>query len=141
MEEVLTEAEALMERAHERLEAASLLLREGMLADAVSRAYYAAFNAAKAVLLLLGSRPRTHEGLRSEFALRVVRAGLADRRLGRILSKLAEAREEGDYSPVFLLDEGEVRELVDSAREFVSAMEDLLSRLRESAPGPAPPRP
>ena len=50
-------------RGEESLESASILLREKKLADGVSRAYYAAFHFARALLLSVGAEVRTHGGL------------------------------------------------------------------------------
>ncbi len=91
----LTEARILLELSREKLRSADHLLRSGFLSDAVSRAYYAAFNSARAVLLMLGSHVRTHEGVAYKFGLRVIREGLGDRELGRTLNLLRQAREEG----------------------------------------------
>lgn len=41
-------------RAHERLRSAEVLLEEGLHSDAVSRAYYACFEATSGILLLKG---------------------------------------------------------------------------------------
>ena len=51
------------ESEREKLESARILLRTGRFDDAISRAYYAAFYAARALLLLLGVEARTHEGV------------------------------------------------------------------------------
>ena len=45
------------------LQAASALLQLGLHNDAVSRAYYAAFHYARALLLLEGLEPKTHRGV------------------------------------------------------------------------------
>ena len=46
---------------------AKRLLQEDFFEDAVSRAYYAMYHAARACLVLEGSAPKTHAGLISEF--------------------------------------------------------------------------
>jgi len=48
-----------LEVAKKRLAAAKLLFEKGMLEDAVNRAYYAFFHAAKATLNVLGYDART----------------------------------------------------------------------------------
>jgi uncharacterized protein (UPF0332 family) len=54
---------AYMDKAKEKLQTAQDLLDEGANDDAVSRAYYAAFHAATAVLLTEGLTADTHRGL------------------------------------------------------------------------------
>jgi len=56
-----------LEVAKARLKAAKLLFEKGMVEDAVNRAYYAFFHAAKAMLNTLGFDAKTHSGLISEF--------------------------------------------------------------------------
>ncbi|MEM2213144.1 MAG: HEPN domain-containing protein [Candidatus Nezhaarchaeales archaeon] len=62
-----------LEVAKRRLEAAKLLLEKGMIEDAVNRAYYTFFHAAKAMLNAIGYDVRTHSGLISEFGLRIIK--------------------------------------------------------------------
>lgn len=50
-------------RGKEALEAAEILLAAGKYADAISRAYYAAYHHARALLVTVGEEPRTHGGL------------------------------------------------------------------------------
>jgi uncharacterized protein (UPF0332 family) len=51
-------------RGEDALEAAEILLSSGKLADAISRAYYAAFHYARALLLSLGEDPNDPYGRR-----------------------------------------------------------------------------
>ncbi len=126
--EGIDEAEALMKKAYSKLRSAKLLLEAGELEDAVSRAYYAAHSAARAVLLLLGESPSTHAGVSFKLWSRLVEKGLLEREYARILNLLRETREEGDYTPVFTLSEKEVKELVEDAKRFVERMGELMNR-------------
>ncbi len=54
------------------------LLARGEWDDAVSRAYYAAFHAAQAVLPTEGQRGETHRGLITLFGLLLVKTGKFD---------------------------------------------------------------
>ncbi len=81
------ESVALMKKAESKLEAARVLLNEGKLEDAVSRAYYAAYNAARAILLL-GEEASTHGGV----------GGL------QALDKARGARSLGENTPGYLAD-------------------------------------
>jgi len=83
--------------ARERLEVAKLLLEHEKIRDAINRAYYAMFNAARALLRLLGIEVRSHEGLITEFGLHVIGKGIMDRKYGRMLRVAYEARSSSDY--------------------------------------------
>lgn len=127
--ERVDEAKALMNKAEAKLRSAKLLLKAGEIEDAASRAYYAAYNSIRAVLLLLGEEPSTHSGVAFKAWTRLVREGILEREYARILSMLREAREEGDYTPIFTLSRDEVEELVISSEKLVNRMKDLMEKI------------
>lgn len=69
--------------------------------DVINRLYYAAREAALAVLAHLDltseSMPRTHGGLRAMFHQEVVETGLMDPNWNRELTRLQRHREKADY--------------------------------------------
>jgi uncharacterized protein (UPF0332 family) len=67
-------------------------------AQAVSRAYFAAFYAAEAALLHLGETRSKHSGVIAAFVQLVVRNGACDEQAGRLLRDLYERRGQADYS-------------------------------------------
>jgi uncharacterized protein (UPF0332 family) len=85
-------------RAHEELRAARVLQTAGLPAQAVSRAYYAAFYAAEAALLRLGETRSKHSAVIAAFVQLAVRGGACDERAGRLLRDLYERRGQADYS-------------------------------------------
>lgn len=116
-----------MVRAHECLRAAQALLEQGFVADAVSRAYYATFHAATAVLAAAGVFPRTHHGLRSEFLQRLVQTGVVEAEYGTILVAEQEDREESDYDVTARPRDEVAQKRVAQARRFLERMGRLLS--------------
>ena len=56
-----------MDRAWEDLRTARHDLDGGFVRAAISRAYYAAFHAARAALLTLSESPKSHGGVRNRF--------------------------------------------------------------------------
>jgi uncharacterized protein (UPF0332 family) len=89
-----------LERCWEELAAARLLAGKGFEAQAVSRAYFAAFYAAEAALLVLGETRSKHSGVVSAFVHLLVRGGQLDEEIGRLLRSLFERRNEADCSPI-----------------------------------------
>ena len=87
-----------LDRAHQELAAARLLQESGFAAQAVSRAYSAAFYAAEVALLRLGETRSKHAGLIAAFIRLVVRNGDCDERAGRLLRSLFERRGQADYT-------------------------------------------
>ncbi len=79
------------------LRAATYLRDGGFPRDSVSRAYYAAYHGARALLLSEGLEPRTHAGTNQMLGLHFIRPGVLDERFSRLLSLLQAEREGADY--------------------------------------------
>ncbi|MBI5477955.1 MAG: HEPN domain-containing protein [Deltaproteobacteria bacterium] len=79
------------------LQAAAALLQLGLHNDAASRAYYAAFHYARALLLTEGLEPRTHRGLGSLLGERFGVTGRLRPEALAILARLQTYRMAADY--------------------------------------------
>lgn len=93
----MTDLEA---RARESAEEARVLFRASLYSGACSRAYYAMFNAARAMLLARGYEPesaKTHKTVLRLFSREFVQSGTFDAGLARALRKAADARHLADY--------------------------------------------
>ena len=109
------------------LQSAEILLASGMLADAVSRAYYGAFHYARALLLTLGEEPVTHAGVERLLHRDFVRAGVIAPELARQFGHLQKMRLDADYTSEFLFDAQGAADEVASARRFVEAARAALT--------------
>ena len=81
--------------AREAAEEARLLFRAQLFRGACSRAYYAMFNAARAMLTLRGYKAeavKTHKSVLRLFSLEFVKTGPFDAEIGQMLRRAAEAR-------------------------------------------------
>jgi len=74
----LREFEDYLQKAHEKLKAAEILLGNGFYEDAISRAYYAMFYAARALLSTKNIYPKIHRGTVQKFGLEFVSKGLIE---------------------------------------------------------------
>jgi uncharacterized protein (UPF0332 family) len=108
------------------LAAAETLLEAGIAPDAASRAYYAAFHAARALLFSIGLEPRSHGALRSLVGRHFVRTGKLAALHGKELAQLEGLRESGDYDSGFALGVDDVAPEVEKARRFLQAARALL---------------
>ncbi len=75
-------------RAEESRRAAALLLAAGLTADSISRAYYAAFHYARAVLLSESAEPRTHGGVDRLLQRDFVRTGRFNADIAKLFARL-----------------------------------------------------
>lgn len=114
-------------RARVSLKAAEVLAREGLHADAVSDAYYAAFHAVRALLFSIGEEPRTHAGVVHLFNVRFVRTGKIDPRHLSALSRAQHDRTTADYGASSVLTAQDAAEQIASARDLVDAVDSLLA--------------
>jgi uncharacterized protein (UPF0332 family) len=117
----------LLARSREELAAAELLAKEGFTAQAVSRAYYAAFYAAETALAALDESRSKHTAVVAAFGKLIVKQEGVDPGVGRALHSLFEMRLDADYDPG-PVPEDEARAALDAARVCVSAVETWLPR-------------
>ncbi len=104
------ELRALLARAEEKLRAARLLLEGGAWGDAASRSYYAAFHAVSAVLLSRGESYSTHAQLLGRVNKEFIQTGIFPREFTKLLTRLFEDRQSGDYDVEPGLTETEARQ-------------------------------
>jgi uncharacterized protein (UPF0332 family) len=108
------------------LRAARELVRVDLLNDAVSRAHYAAFHFARALLLTEDVEPRSHGGVGSMVGLHFIVSGRLDPERAKDLARLEQFRTEADYNRFFVLTpDGAAEEVVVAARFCAEAREVL----------------
>ena len=124
------EIEILIVRAKRRLDAAYHLFEDGFYEDAVSRAYYSMYFAAKALLLKKDITVKTHKGLLSKFGLEFVNEGVVEEYYGRALRIAEELREEADYSISREITKEEVESIIDDAEKFLERIKIAVRELK-----------
>ncbi|MDI6791719.1 MAG: HEPN domain-containing protein [bacterium] len=115
-----------MNKAAEKLAAAKSLAKEGFFDDAISRAYYAVFHAASAVLLTEGITVNTRHSLKSMFGLHLVKSGKLDTHFGKVLNKIKDERENGDYDIFTFFEDEDAEEDIKEAEQFLKGMKEYL---------------
>lgn len=116
-------------RADESLRAATVLLENGLLHDAESRLYYAAYHASVALLLTQGLEPRTHAGVSNLLGLHFVKTGALDAGDARVFARLQKYRIEADYSTAFVLTREALEEDLAACRGFVERVRTAITSL------------
>ena len=113
-------------RSRREIEAAELLADGDFGAQALSRAYYAAFYAAEQAVASLGESRSKHAGVIAAFGRLVVREGGLAEETGRILRSLFEQRNAVDYGEtVASRDDAELA--LRAAQRFVDSVESWLT--------------
>jgi uncharacterized protein (UPF0332 family) len=93
---------------------------------AASRAYYAAFYAASAILLTEGLDVSKHSGVIAAVHQRFVKTGRLDKEQGRALNWLFGLRNVGDYGVTMHASRSKAEEAIRAAEGFLEAIETLL---------------
>jgi len=125
------EIETLIRKAKRRLDAAYYLLGEGFYEDAVSRAYYSMYFAAKALLLRRDITVKTHKGLLSKFGLEFVDEGVVEKYYGRAFRIAEELREEADYSISREISEEEAKSVIEDAEKFLVRIKEAIKEIKK----------
>ena len=121
-----TDQELLLAKAIKSLDAAQSLLGNGHVDASISRAYYAMFNGARAVLLKHGLRFKTHSATHSAFGTEVVLKGLLPKHLHTWLIDAWNDRVAVDYDVRRELTLEDARAHVENAAGFLEAAQALL---------------
>lgn len=124
-------------RMGQSLRAAEALLDLGLHADAISRAYYAAFHAVRALLLARGLEPKSHQGALHLLNTEFVRIGLLPSSHNRLLAGLQRSRELADYDAAIAFSAEDAAGELQAARAFLEDALELLRREGWVAPQPS----
>jgi uncharacterized protein len=104
--------------------------------QAISRAYYAAFHAARAALEVTGEpSPKTRSGMRSRFSDLARSTPRIGPEVGRALSQLGTDRTEADYDEPTITNE-EANDAVAKAQRVVDVIERAITAGLGAAPPP-----
>ncbi len=114
--------------AEEKLQVARELVGLSHFDDAVSRAYYAMFYAAKAALLTIGLDPHSHSGVISQFSQHFVVTRQVEKEFGRILAQAMQARQTSDYSPMVRASKHDAQQTIADAEMFLEKIKEILSQ-------------
>ena len=121
-----SEIEANLERAEHSIQAAKSLKKFGYYDFAASRAYYAAFYGATAVLLNEGLDFGKHSGVIASIHQRFVKTGKLDKEQGKDLNWLFEIRNIGDYGGTAHVEKVQAERAILAAEKFLSAVRNLI---------------
>jgi uncharacterized protein (UPF0332 family) len=116
-----------LERARVSLRAAKDMVEKGYYDIAASRAYYAAFYAASALLLSAEVDSGKHSGVIASIHRLFVKEGKLDKEQGKNLNWLFELRGIGDYGVSEHVSSGEAHRSIKMAGEFLESVIGILN--------------
>jgi len=122
------EIAANLERAEQSIQAAKDLAGKGYYDFAASRAYYAAFYGATAILLNEGLDFSKHSGVIASIHQRFVKTGKLSKKHGKDLNWLFEIRSVGDYGSTVHVSALQAEQAIQVAESFLKSVKSLLNR-------------
>jgi len=118
-----------MAMAEECLEEAKLLLSGGFYKGAASRAYYAMFHAAKAMLLAKNLSPKKHAGVLRMLGVEFVNKGYLEEAHAEAYKLAFDVRTDADYEGGIKVNADLAWQIVHNAEEFLKKAYEVLERL------------
>ncbi len=115
-----------LEQAQESLDAARVLLEQGLTRPSVNRSYYAMFYAVLALLASQKQETSKHSGAISIFDKEFVKTGMFTKELSRWLHNAFDLRQRSDYAPQIQVSDEEAVQVLEEAREFVAEVKTKL---------------
>ncbi len=126
MKQTSHEIAANLQRARTSIQAAKDMLEKEYYDIAASRAYYAAFYAASALLLDSGTDTNKHGGVIALIHQLFVKTGRLNKEHGKSLNWLFELRGIGDYGMTEHVSAGEAYKAIKVAQDFLTASFEIL---------------
>lgn len=123
-----SEVEQLMEKARRSLKTAEKIFKDDELDFAGSRAYYAMFYVAEALLLQKGLAFSSHSAVTANFGKEYARTGILNPKFHQYLIKAQDRRNVGDYAIGTHLTKEEVTEMLAWAKEFIKTAQNYLKQ-------------
>lgn len=94
---------------------------------AANRLYYSLFHMASALLVDKGYTSKTHSGILCILGQEFVAKGLLTHDDGRLVSRLQNMRQSGDYDDLFDWEEEDIRPLFDPTDNLLKKMSELIT--------------
>lgn len=117
------EVAELLDKARRSIRTAGKILKDGEVDFAGSRAYYAMFYVAEALLLNKGLAFSSHSAIIANFGKEFAKTNILHPKFHNYLIKAQDRRNIGDYAIGSHLTREEVQEMLKWAKEFLKAAE------------------
>lgn len=110
----------------EALSDAKIMYENERYKNTLNRAYYAIFQAIRAVNALSGFDSSKHSGVIAYFNQNYVKDGVFSKELSKIIKMASENREKADYLDFFIASKEEAEKQIVRAKEFIDVIKIYL---------------
>lgn len=115
-----------IEKAYQSWDDARLLFQNERWNASVNRFYYSVFYAVIALLIKNGVDAKSHNGVRRMFGEKFINTKIVEIKYGKLLSKLSDWRDRGDYGDLFDFSKEQVEPLIMQTKEMLDEIKSLL---------------
>ena len=118
-----------MEKAREFLSDARATYDDKRYRTSVNRSYYAALNAVRAILILEGANPETHDGAVMLLSLRFVKTGVLPVDVVKKFKTLLSRRTDVDYGDFDTIGAAEAEDSLKNAEEIIESIDGARGKI------------
>jgi uncharacterized protein (UPF0332 family) len=118
-----------MDKAREFLADAHANFKDQRYRTAINRAYYASLSALRALLILEGINPETHEGVLTMLSLRFIRTGILPIHIVKNFKSLFSTRTDVDYGDFDSAGSVDAEESLKNASELIDTVDAVRKKL------------
>ena len=118
----------ILRKAHEKLTTAEIDFNNERYDDSISRTYYAVFHAISAVLLSKGLHYSSHAQVIGNFNKEFVKTKIFPKTFTKIIQRLFEERQIGDYDIESGITKKEAKINLDDASRIIVAVHKYLNK-------------
>lgn len=122
-------AELRLEKAHECLKDAEIMLAAGSYATCANRSYYCIFHTMQAALTTIGFSSRKHSGSIAEFRKSFVKTGIFSEIHSDIIGEAFNVRTKSDYDIHYVISTSDVEKQAANAKFFLESVEKYIISL------------
>lgn len=125
-EDLINLSKARIEHAKDCLKESDILLSAGEYKGAANRAYYAAFHAMRAMLILDEFDSKKHSGIIAKFREFYLKTDLFDKEFSESISSLFRVRTASDYDDFYVVSKNDAIAQYEKAKKISTLIENYL---------------
>ncbi|HOO71058.1 MAG TPA: HEPN domain-containing protein [Spirochaetota bacterium] len=122
-------SEIRMKKAGEFIEDARINHEGKRFRTSVNRSYYAVLNAVRALLIMDGVNPETHDGLITMLSLRFIKTKILPASLVKDFKLLLSRRTDVDYGDFDSVEADDSRDALEKAENIINQISDVLEKI------------
>jgi uncharacterized protein (UPF0332 family) len=116
-----------LSKADETLAEAKHLALKGFWNGVANRLYYACFNSVRAILINDLIAVHSHSGLKNQFHENYIKNKILDEKLGEILNRLMNQRDDADYKVKIRFTEEQILPNIEETQKFVDSLKKIIA--------------